>query len=83
MTALDVAGRTMAEELAKLLKVPVVRVNRPGAGTATGTYSVVKAKRDDEDDPADAERRRRSRANSNPESVTYDPAKDAPTRPSG
>ena len=42
----DVAGRTMAEELAKLLKVPVVPVNRPGAGMAIGTDSVVKAKKD-------------------------------------
>ena len=44
--ATDVAGRTMAEELAKLLKVPVVPVNRPGAGMAIGTDSVVKAKKD-------------------------------------
>ena len=33
----DVAGRAMAEELAKLLKVAVVPVNRPGAGMAIGT----------------------------------------------
>ena len=43
--ATDVSGRTMAEELAKLLKVPVVPVNRPGAGMAIGTDSVVKAKK--------------------------------------
>jgi tripartite-type tricarboxylate transporter receptor subunit TctC len=30
--AADVAGRTMGEELSKLLKVPVVAVNRPGGG---------------------------------------------------
>ena len=43
--ATDLAGRAMAEELAKLLKVPVVPVNRPGAGMAIGTDSVVKAKK--------------------------------------
>ena len=36
----------MAEELAKILKVPVVPVNRPGAGMVIGTDSVVKAKKD-------------------------------------
>ena len=44
--ATDLAGRAMAEELAKLLKVPVVPLNRPGAGMAIGTDSVVKAKKD-------------------------------------
>jgi len=29
----DITGRAMAEELAKILKVPVVPVNRPGAGS--------------------------------------------------
>ena len=42
----DTTGRVMAEELAKLLKVPVVPVNRPGAGMVIGTDSVVKAKKD-------------------------------------
>jgi tripartite-type tricarboxylate transporter receptor subunit TctC len=42
----DVAGRTMGDELAKLLKVPVVPVNRPGASSTIGTDSVVKAKKD-------------------------------------
>ena len=41
--ATDVAGRAMADELAKLLKVPIVPMNRPGAGMAIGTDSVVKA----------------------------------------
>ena len=30
--AADVTGRTMGEELSKLLKVPIVIVNRPGGG---------------------------------------------------
>lgn len=44
--ASDIAGRTMGEELSKLLKVPTVVVNRPGAGGTLGTDSVVKAKKD-------------------------------------
>jgi tripartite-type tricarboxylate transporter receptor subunit TctC len=42
----DVAGRLMGEELAKLLKVPVVPVNKPGAAATIGTDSVAKAKKD-------------------------------------
>jgi tripartite-type tricarboxylate transporter receptor subunit TctC len=42
----DVAGRTIGEGLSKLLKVPVVAVNRPGAGGTIGTDSVVKAPKD-------------------------------------
>src|SRR6266545_4393097 len=42
----DVAGRTIGEGLSKLLKVPVVSVNRPGAGGTIGTDSAVKAPKD-------------------------------------
>ncbi|HEV8724762.1 MAG TPA: tripartite tricarboxylate transporter substrate binding protein [Candidatus Binatia bacterium] len=42
----DVAGRTINEELSKLLKVPIITVNRPGAGGTLGTDSAVKAKKD-------------------------------------
>jgi tripartite-type tricarboxylate transporter receptor subunit TctC len=44
--ATDVAGRTIGEGLSKLLKVPVVVVNRPGAGGTIGTDSAVKAPKD-------------------------------------
>ncbi len=43
---LDVGGRLMAEELSKLLKVPVVPLNKPGATATLGTDLVVKAKKD-------------------------------------
>ena len=43
--AADVAARTMGEELSKLLKVPIVPVNRPGGGMTIGTDAVVKAKK--------------------------------------
>jgi tripartite-type tricarboxylate transporter receptor subunit TctC len=42
----DVAGRLMADELAKLVKVPVVVLNKPGAGGGVGTDWVAKAKND-------------------------------------
>jgi tripartite-type tricarboxylate transporter receptor subunit TctC len=42
----DVAGRTISEELSKLLKVPIIILNRPGAGGTLGTDSAVKAKKD-------------------------------------
>lgn len=42
----DVAGRTIGDELSKLLKVPVVPVNRAGAGGTIGTDSAVKAAKD-------------------------------------
>jgi tripartite-type tricarboxylate transporter receptor subunit TctC len=44
--ATDLAARTMAEELSKLLKVPVLVINRPGAGGALGTENVAKAAKD-------------------------------------
>jgi tripartite-type tricarboxylate transporter receptor subunit TctC len=42
----DVAGRAMADELSKLLKVPVATLNKPGGGLTIGTDAVVKAKKD-------------------------------------
>jgi tripartite-type tricarboxylate transporter receptor subunit TctC len=44
--ATDVAGRTIGEGLSKLLKVPVVAVNKPGAGGTIGTDSAVKSPKD-------------------------------------
>jgi len=74
--ASDVAGRAMAEELAKLLKVPVVPINRPGAGMAIGTDSVVKAKKDGYTILLTPNAAVISARILNPESVTYDPLKD-------
>lgn len=72
----DIAGRAMAEELAKLLKVPVVPVNRPGAGMVMGTDSVVKAKKDGYTILLTPNAAVVSARILNPESVTYDPLKD-------
>jgi len=44
--ATDIAGRVMADELSKLLKVPVLPVNAPGAGGLMGAGSVAKAAKD-------------------------------------
>jgi len=72
----DVAGRAMAEELAKLLKVAVVPVNRPGAGMAIGTDSVVKAKKDGYTILIAPNAAVVSARILNPDLVTYDPVKD-------
>jgi tripartite-type tricarboxylate transporter receptor subunit TctC len=44
--AADVAGRTMAEELSRLLRVPVAVVNRPGAGAVLGAGEVARSRKD-------------------------------------
>lgn len=44
--ATDLAARAMAEELSRLLKVPALVINRPGAGGALGVESAVKAAKD-------------------------------------
>jgi tripartite-type tricarboxylate transporter receptor subunit TctC len=44
--ATDTSGRAIAEELSRELKVSIIPVNRPGAGGAVGTETVVKAKPD-------------------------------------
>jgi tripartite-type tricarboxylate transporter receptor subunit TctC len=72
----DITGRAIAEELAKILKVPVVPVNRPGAGMVIGTDSVVKAKKDGYTILLTPNAAVVSARILNPESVTYDPLKD-------
>ena len=44
--AADISARSMAEEMSRRLGVPVLAVNRPGAGGAVGAASVVQAKKD-------------------------------------
>ena len=43
---LDVTGRAIAEQLAKILKTPVVPMNKPGGGGTVGVDFVVKGKKD-------------------------------------
>jgi tripartite-type tricarboxylate transporter receptor subunit TctC len=72
----DVAGRIMAEDLAKHLKVPIVPVNRPGAGATTGTESVVNAKKDGYTILIAPNAALISARILNPELARYDPFKD-------
>ena len=44
--AADIAARAMGEEISRVLKTPVVVINRPGAGGAVGTNSVVQSRKD-------------------------------------
>jgi len=44
--AVDIAARSAAEELAKILKVPIVPLNKPGGGSILGTEFAVKSKKD-------------------------------------
>jgi tripartite-type tricarboxylate transporter receptor subunit TctC len=44
--AVDMAGRLMAEDLGKILKVSVVTLNKPGGGASVGTDFVAKSKKD-------------------------------------
>jgi tripartite-type tricarboxylate transporter receptor subunit TctC len=43
---LDVTGRAIAEQLGKILKTPVVPMNKPGGGGTMGVDYVVKGKKD-------------------------------------
>ena len=44
--AADISARTMAEEMSRHLGVPVLAVNRPGAGGAIGAASVASVRKD-------------------------------------
>ena len=72
----DIAGRNLSEGLAKLLKVPVVVVNRPGAGMALGTDSVAKAKKDGYTLGLTTNGALTIRRVLDPATATYDPGKD-------
>ena len=72
----DVAARALAEELSKLLKVPVVAVNRPGAGGALATDLVVKANKDGYSLLFSTNAALTIRRVVDPETAKYDPEKD-------
>jgi len=74
--ATDIAARAMGDELAKLLKVAVVPVNRPGAGGALGTDSVVKAAKDGHTILITINAALTFRRVLDPQNVHYDPQKD-------
>jgi len=73
---IDIAGRAMADELSKLLKVPVVSINRPGAGGTVGTDSAVKAAKDGYTIVLANNAALTFRRVLEPQNVAYDPQKD-------
>ena len=72
----DVAGRTMAEELSRQLKVSVVTLNKPGGGLTIGTDSVAKAKKDGYTILLTSNTALISGRIINPDTVSYDSFKD-------
>jgi len=74
--ATDTAARAIAESLARDLKVPIVPVNKPGAGGALGTDLVVKAPKDGTTIGIPNNAALVFRALLDPSSANYDPLTD-------
>jgi tripartite-type tricarboxylate transporter receptor subunit TctC len=74
--AADIAARAMGEEISRLLKTPVLSINRPGAGGAIGTNSVVQARKDGHTILFAQNSALTFRAVLDPRSVTYDALRD-------
>lgn len=74
--ATDIAARSIADELAKELKTPVVPVNRPGAGGALGTDIAVKAAKDGYTIVLTNNAALVFRSIMDPKSANYDPFRD-------
>jgi tripartite-type tricarboxylate transporter receptor subunit TctC len=74
--AADIAARALGEEISRLLKTPVLSINRPGAGGAVGTHSVVQARKDGHTILFAQNSALTLRAALDPQSVTYDVLRD-------
>jgi tripartite-type tricarboxylate transporter receptor subunit TctC len=74
--AADIAARALGEEISRLLKTPVLPVNRPGAGGAVGASSVVLARKDGHTILFAQNSALTFRAVLEPQSVTYDALRD-------
>jgi len=74
--AADIAARALGEELSKLLNVPVLLTNRPGAGGAIGASSVIQAKKDGQTILFAPNSALTFRVVVEPQSVSYDPLRD-------
>ena len=74
--AADTTARALGEEISKLLKTPVLTVNRPGAGGAIGASSVVQAKKDGHTILFAQNSALTFRAVLDPQAVTYDALRD-------
>jgi tripartite-type tricarboxylate transporter receptor subunit TctC len=74
--AADISARSMAEEISRRLGVPVLAVNRPGAGGAVGAASVVQARKDGQTILFAQNSALTFRPAVDPQSVSYDAQKD-------
>ena len=74
--AADISARSMGEEMSRRLGVPVLAVNRPGAGGAVGAASVVQAKKDGQTILFAQNSALTFRAAVDSQSVSYDAQKD-------
>ena len=78
--AADIAARAMGEEISRLLKTPVLAMNRPGAGGAVGASSVVQARKDGQTILFAQNSALTFRAVLDPQSITYDAIRDGAAR---
>jgi len=74
--AADIAARALGEDISRQLKTPVLSINRPGAGGAIGTNSVVQARKDGYTILFAQNSALTFRAVLDPRSVTYDALRD-------
>ena len=74
--AADIAVRALGEEISRLLNTSVVVINRPGAGGAVGTNSVVQARKDGHTILFAQNSALTFRAVLDPQSVGYDALRD-------
>jgi tripartite-type tricarboxylate transporter receptor subunit TctC len=74
--AADIAGRALGEEISRLLKTPVLPINRPGAGGAVGTHSVIQGRKDGQTILFAQNSALTLRAVLEPQSVTYQALRD-------
>jgi len=74
--AADITARALGEEIARLLKTSVLVINRPGAGGAVGTNSVVQARKDGYTILFAPNSALTIRAVLDPQTVTYDALRD-------
>ena len=74
--AADIAARALGEEISRVLKTPVLSINRPGAGGAVGTNGVVQARKDGHTILFAQNSALTFRAVLDPQAVTYDALRD-------
>ena len=74
--ASDTSSRLLGDELGKILKTPIVPLNKPGAGSTLGTDFVVKSKKDGYTILYGNSGGTAYAKAANPEDTPYDPIKD-------